>query len=203
MTFGDPPKSDPKSDFLTPKVTQKWLFQVKKLLLGLLLSHFEGNPESNFLATFESLGQILYTHLPPLKIHFLGWGAYKEVGGIKFLPRGASKYTPWKMPSGQKWGEGGRGAYIIFPWILSHFFGGVRGVPLVEGSWDHKSRLMSEVATAFGLSSTRGRHLHAAVSQDDSLAHVSENSNRLRLFLGTLGGGDQRSVSIARIPWRR
>ena len=41
------------------------------------------------------------------------------MGRIKFLPRGASKYTPppllhWKMPFGQKWGRGG--AYKIFPW---------------------------------------------------------------------------------------
>ena len=36
-------------------------------------------------------------------------GGIKEGGRVKILPRGASKYTPplLKMPSAQKWGEGG------------------------------------------------------------------------------------------------
>ena len=50
------PKSNPKSNFLTRKVTQKWLFQVKKLLFGLLLGLlWGGDPESHFLVTFELL----------------------------------------------------------------------------------------------------------------------------------------------------
>ena len=45
-------ESDLKSDFLTRKVTQKWLFRVKKLLFGSLLSLFGGGPESHFCGHF-------------------------------------------------------------------------------------------------------------------------------------------------------
>ena len=46
------PKSNPKSNFLARKVTQKWLFRVKTLLLGLFLGLLWGRPRKSLFRRF-------------------------------------------------------------------------------------------------------------------------------------------------------
>ena len=63
----------------------------------------------------------IFIHAPPTpEKTLLGVGVYKKGGRIKFLPRGASKYTP-PPPSPEnalrpEMGVGG--SYIISPWTL-------------------------------------------------------------------------------------
>ena len=67
----------------------------------------------------------IHPHPPTPENTLLGVGACikREGGRIKFLPRGASKYTP-PPPSPEKCllaknGGGGGGAYIISPWNIA------------------------------------------------------------------------------------
>ena len=58
----------------------------------------------------------MHPHHPTPENSLLGVGAYKRGGGIKFLPRGASKYTPpppLKNASWPKNGGGGGGVYNL------------------------------------------------------------------------------------------
>ena len=50
------PRSNPKSNFLTRKVTQKWLFRVRKLLFGLLWGGPRKSLFSQFWATLNFSG---------------------------------------------------------------------------------------------------------------------------------------------------
>ena len=82
---------------------------------------------------------------------------YKRGGGIKFLPRGASKYTP-PPPSPEKCllaknGGGGGGAYIKFsPWVSLTLKSALVGPKMVgEGRWNTKVRFSLE-----SVSLTRG-----------------------------------------------
>ena len=70
----------------------------------------------------QSYGAKFYTPPPPTpEKTLLGvGGVYKRGGAYKIPAAGASKYTPPplppKIPFWPKMGEGGGGAYIIFPW---------------------------------------------------------------------------------------
>ena len=95
---------------------------------------------------------------PPPPPQTRGRGCMKRGGRIKFLPHGASNFTPptplpCKMPSGEKWGEGGWG-YIISPW--APFF--VAGLFVRQG--DIK-RQAYQFPAAIRESDTWGTYFHA------------------------------------------
>ena len=92
MTFGvspqSNPQSNPKSNFLIRKVTQKWLFQVEKLLLGLLCGLLWGRPQKSLFSHFRAT------------LNFSGFRGFWEVGifltpEVSWTSPEASPF-PWK-----------------------------------------------------------------------------------------------------------